>query len=64
MNVFLNIHMHVQVDAYFVKRQKTNFIENITWSELGKHNMQADKVYLIMKHLLCDVTATIWELYQ
>ena len=24
---------------------KTNFLENITWSELGKQNIQAKKVY-------------------
>ena len=28
-----------------MKRQKANFLENITWSELGKHNIQAKKVY-------------------
>ena len=55
INVFLNIHVHVQVDAHFVKRQKTNFIENITWSELGKQNMQAEKVYLIIKWNICCV---------
>ena len=28
-----------------IKRQKANSLENITWSELGKQNMQAKKVY-------------------
>ena len=29
-----------------MKRQKANSLENITWSELGKQNIQAKKVYL------------------
>ena len=29
-----------------MKRQKANSLENIAWSELGKQNIQAKKVYL------------------
>ena len=29
-----------------MKRQKANSLKNITWSELGKQNIQAKKVYL------------------
>ena len=32
------IHVHM-------KRQKANSLENITWSELGKQNMEAKEVY-------------------
>ena len=28
-----------------MKRQKENSHENITWSEMGKQNVQAEKVY-------------------
>ena len=32
-----------------MKRQKENSLENITWSKLGKQNIQAKKVYSIIK---------------
>ena len=32
-----------------MQRQKENSLENITWSELGKQNIQAEKVYSIIK---------------
>ena len=37
--------MHVQMYAWLVKRQKETSHENITWSEMGKQNVQAEKVY-------------------
>ena len=35
--------MHVQL--YAMKKQKENSHEGITWSEIGKQNVQAEKVY-------------------
>ena len=36
-----------------MKRQKANSLENITWSELGKQNLQAKKVYcLVCVHVI------------
>ena len=32
------------------KRQKANSLENITWSVLGKQNIQAKKVYRNIRH--------------
>ena len=37
--------MHVQIYAYLMKKQKENSHEGITWSEMGKQNVQAEKVY-------------------
>ena len=36
--------MHVQIYA-LMKKQKENSHEGITWSEMGKQNVQAEKVY-------------------
>ena len=36
-----------------MKKQKENSREGITWSEMGKQNVQAEKVYL--PHLMPDV---------
>ena len=39
-----------------MKKQKENSLENITWSELGKQNVQAKVVYwgLIQPDMLCN----------
>ena len=40
--------MHVYSHAYvciLMKRQKANSLKSITWSELGKQNIQVKKVY-------------------
>ena len=37
--------MHVQIYAKLMKKQKENSHEGITWSEMGKQNVQAEKVY-------------------
>ena len=34
-----------------MKKQKENSHEGITWSEMGKKNVQAEKVYLILINL-------------
>ena len=39
--------MHVQIYAQLMKKQKENSHEGITWSEMGKQNVQAEKVYCI-----------------
>ena len=40
-----SIHVHSRVYPQFMKREKENSLENITWSELRKQNTQAKKVY-------------------
>ena len=37
--------MQVQIYAELMKKQKENSHEGITWSEMGKQNVQAEKVY-------------------
>ena len=37
--------MHVNMYAELMKKQKENSLENITWSEMGKQNVQAKEVY-------------------
>ena len=37
--------MHVRMRAWLMKRRKANSLENIMWSELGKQNIQAEKVH-------------------
>ena len=37
--------MHVQIYAELMKKQKENSHEGITWSEMGKQNVQPEKVY-------------------
>ena len=32
-----------------MKKQKENSHEGITWSEMGKQNVQAEKVYLLLE---------------
>ena len=32
-----------------MKKQKENSHEGITWSEMGKQNVQAEKVYYLIK---------------
>ena len=40
----IHLHPHViSMHKLFMKRQKPNSLENITWSELGKQNIQAKK---------------------
>ena len=34
-----------------MKKQKENSREGITWSEMGKQNVQAEKVYLTLVNL-------------
>ena len=40
----MHVHPHACV-CIINERQKVNSLENITWSELGKQNIQAKKVY-------------------
>ena len=37
-----------------MKKQKENSHEGITWSEMGKQNVQAEKVYSLSARLLND----------
>ena len=37
--------LHVQMYAELMKKQKENSHEAITWSEMGKQNVQAKKAY-------------------
>ena len=37
--------MHVQIYVQLMKKQKENSHEGITWSEMGKQNVQAENVY-------------------
>ena len=41
--------MHVQLYAQLMKKQKENSHEGITWSEMGKQNVQAKEVYCVYK---------------
>ena len=36
-----------------MKKQKENSREGITWSEMGKQNVQAEKVYLPVHSAIC-----------
>jgi len=40
-----------------MKKQKENSHEGITWSEMGKQNVQAEKVYLFLSNL------TSWNVF-
>ena len=40
--------MHVRMHAQIMKKQNENSLENITWSEMGKQNVQAKEVYSIL----------------
>ena len=47
---FCPMHVHPRGHASMTNdRQNTNSLENITWSELGKQNIQAGKVYCSYK---------------
>ena len=47
--------IHVPMYAFLMKRQKANSLKNITWSELGKQNVQGKKVYcqLLVRYVAC-----------
>ena len=36
-----------------MKKQKENSHEGITWSEMGKQNVQAEKVYYLWVNVFC-----------
>ena len=44
--------MRVQMYAWLIKKQKENSHEGITWSKIGKQNVQAKKVYCIVLGVL------------
>ena len=44
-------YFHAHINAYLMKRQKTNSLESITWSELGKQSIKAKKFNRDLKKL-------------
>ena len=39
--------MHVHMYTYILKKQEENSLENITWFEMGKQNVQAKEVSFV-----------------
>lgn len=39
--------MHVHMYTYILKKQEENSLENITWFEIGKRNVQAKEVSFV-----------------
>ena len=52
--------IHAPMYAFLMKRQKANSLENITWSELGKQNVQGKKVYCQL--LVCNVACVTYAI--
>ena len=55
----MNVHPRACV-CIINKRQKANSLGNITWSELGKQNIQGKKCIRILRSVLSKMGYSVW----